>query len=64
MIARGHAFRFDDHPPWLSPRGRGIGEFVIPATAEGRLLTLGMREGDSLLEEAARLLHDRGGLAQ
>jgi len=40
MIARGHAFRFDDHPPWLSPRGRGIGEFVIPATAEGRLLTL------------------------
>ncbi len=49
LIARGHAFRCDDHPPWLSPRGRGRGECVIDAAAEGRLLALDVHFVNALI---------------
>jgi hypothetical protein len=64
IVARGHAFGLHDHPPRLLPRGGSRGEGLLDAAARGRLLAIGLRQGGPLLEEVARLLPARGGLAE
>lgn len=63
-VPRGHDVGFDDHAPRLGPRGGGRAELLIQATAGGRALAIGLREGGPLLVEAAGLLHDGGRVAE
>jgi hypothetical protein len=62
--ARGPDCGFDTHPPRLLPRGCSRGAGLRDPAARGRRRAIGTRPGRALLEEGARLLPDRGGLAE
>ena len=64
IVASGHDFGFDNHPPGLGPGGRSIGELLIHTAAGGRALAMGLGSGGPLLVEPARLRHDRSSLAE
>jgi len=58
IVASGHDFGFDNHPPGLGPGSSSIGELLIHTAAGGRALAMGLSLGSPLLVEPARLLHD------
>src|SRR5690242_18724166 len=58
IVACGHDFRFDNHPPGLGPGSGSIGKLLIHPTAGGRALAMRLGLGGPLLGEPTRLLHD------